>query len=192
MPARTFLTLLRPSWGHLSKIRTSKSHASAPGGSFDLQVWAAEPCHELWQPPEACLQPIVCCTLSWATAGPASSQQDQQCLIYAVPLYFTENMWAVPWDFFILLHICWAVVTAVCSLVLQLVLKNGKFHGSSAWTCWQGWAWELSRDRKSSPHSEFEISSALEVLVPSCRLWKRTVNHTKKKHNCHDCLYHPV
>lgn len=39
----TLLTILRPSRGHLFKIRTSKSHASAPGGSFDLHMWAAEP-----------------------------------------------------------------------------------------------------------------------------------------------------
>lgn len=46
--------------------------------------------------------------------------------------------------------------------------------------------------RKSSPHFEFEISSAPEVLILSCRLWKRTAKHMKKKHSSHDCLYCPV
>lgn len=46
--------------------------------------------------------------------------------------------------------------------------------------------------RKSSPHFESKISSAPEVLVPSCRLWKRIAKHVKKRHSSHDCLYCPV
>lgn len=50
--------------------------------------------------------------------------------------------------FFILLHDCWALVIRVHSPVVQLVFKRGRFHSRSAWTCWQWWAWELSRDQE--------------------------------------------
>lgn len=154
----TFLTIRRPSWGCLFKIRTSKSHSSAPGASFGP---ASVGCRAL---PLTVIAsrglPAVHRLLSWATAGPASSQQDQKCLIYAVPLYFTENMWVASWDFFIFLCYCRAVVITACSPVLQLVFKRGRFHSSSAWTCWQGWAWELSRDQEvQSPFSIWNLFS---------------------------------
>lgn len=182
----TLLTMLRPSWGHLFKTRTSKSHARAPGGScgparvgcraLPLTVIASRglpAVHHLLpallsnsRTRQLSVRPI----LSYLSSAIVFHRKHVSCFL---GFFLYSYMTAEP-----SLSGC---TPQLCSLSLREEDSTAGQLGHAGSDGPGSWA-EI---RKSTPHSEFEISSAPEVLVPSWRLWKRTAKYKKKNHRSH-------
>lgn len=126
----------------------------------------------------ACSPLLAACSLEQQQDQPALSKTSTvlfvqcHCISQKTCELFLGIFYTLTW----LLSWCYQCAAQFCSFFflreedsITIQLGHAGRDGPGSWA-------EFS---KSSPHFEFETSSALEVLVPSCRLWKSKTHEEK-------------